>query len=308
MARDLKTGLSKTRRSLKSRLSRWLGKRGELSEEFWADWEAALIEVDLGVDVTLELLEEARAEMDREKEPTPEKVKEKLARDLTALLARNTRPLPPPPPPSAGPVTIMMTGVNGTGKTTATAKLARKLSAGGSRVLLAACDTYRAAAIEQLKIWGERLSLEVVSHRYGGDPAAVAFDALQAAAARKCDYCLLDTAGRLHTRTPLMEELAKIVRVLKKLRPDGPDETYLCLDATFGQNGLVQARSFSEHLPLTGVVLSKLDGTARGGIVVAIERELNLPVVALGVGESADDLLEFDPAAFVRALLQDSEL
>ena len=307
MAQDLKTGLSKTRRSIRGRLARWLGKRGELSEEFWDDWEAALIEVDLGVGVTVELLEAVRAEMDREKSPTSEKVKAALARDLTALLSRNNRSLPPPPEPSAGPVIIMMTGVNGVGKTTSIAKLAQKFSKAGSRVILAAGDTYRAAAIEQLKIWGDRLSVDVISHHYGSDPAAVAFDALQAAVARKCDYLILDTAGRLHTRAPLMEELAKIVRVIKKLRPEGPDEIYLCLDATFGQNGLVQARSFAEHLPLTGVVLSKLDGTARGGIVVSIDRELNLPVVALGVGESADDLLEFDPAAFVEALLQGAE-
>ncbi len=308
MAKDLKTGLSKTRRTLKGRLSRWLGKKGKLSEEFWADWEAALIEVDLGVEVTLDLLEKARADLEKEKDPSPEKVRTGLARELTALLSANTRSLPSPPPPGGPPVTIMMTGVNGTGKTTSIAKLAKKLGEGGSRVLLAACDTYRAAAIEQLQIWGGRLGLEVISHQYGGDPAAVAFDALTAAIARKYDYLVLDTAGRLHTRGPLMEELAKIVRVLKKLQPAGPDETYLCLDATFGQNGLVQARSFSDHLPLTGVILTKLDGTARGGIVVAIERELKLPVVALGVGETADDLVEFDPAAFVQALLQGPEL
>ncbi len=307
MSKDLKTGLSKTRRTLKGRLSRWLDKKEKLSEEFWDDWEAALIEVDLGVETTRELLEKVRAEIGKEKEPTPESVRERLAGELTALLAENARPLPGPPPPGTGPVVIMMTGVNGTGKTTTIAKLAARLSAGGSRVLLAACDTYRAAAIEQLEIWAERLSVEVVRHRYGGDPAAVAFDALQAAAARNHDYLILDTAGRLHTRGPLMEELAKIVRVLKKTRESAPEETYLCLDATFGRNGLAQAESFASVLPLTGVILAKLDGTARGGTVVSIQRELGLPVVALGVGESVEDLVEFDPAAFVQALLQPLE-
>ncbi len=307
MSKDLKTGLSKTRRTLKGRLSRWLGKKGRLSEDFWDDWEAALIEVDLGVDTTLELLEKVRGEVEKEKEPSPEAVRERLAGELTALLSENARPLPGPPPPGTGPVVIMMTGVNGTGKTTSIAKLAAKLGAGGSRVLLAACDTYRAAAIEQLEIWAERLSVEVIRHQYGGDPAAVAFDALQAAAAREYDYLILDTAGRLHTRGPLMEELAKIVRVLKKTRETAPEEAYLCLDATFGRNGLAQAESFASVLPLTGVFLTKLDGTARGGTVVSIQRELGLPVVALGVGESIEDLIEFDPAAFVQALLRISE-
>ena len=304
MPEDLKTGLSKTRRALKGRLSRWLGKKGRLSEDFWDDWEAALIEVDLGVETTLELLEKVRGESEREKDPTPESVRERLAGELTALLAEHSRPLPAPPPPGTGPVVIMMTGVNGTGKTTTIAKLAKKLAAGGSRVLLAACDTYRAAAIEQLEIWAERLSLEVVRHQYGGDPAAVAFDALQAAAARSCDYLILDTAGRLHTQGPLMEELAKIVRVLRKTRESAPEEAYLCLDATFGRNGLAQAESFATVLPLTGVILTKLDGTARGGTVVSIQRELGLPVVALGIGETPDDLAEFDPEEFVKALLQ----
>jgi fused signal recognition particle receptor len=304
MARDLQTGLSKTRRSLKSRLSRWLGMKGKLPEEFWADWEAALIEVDLGVETTLELLEKVRPETEKAKDPSPEMVRDRLAEELTSRLSLNPRLLPPRPLPGSGPAVIMMTGVNGTGKTTTIAKLAKRLSADGSSVLLAACDTYRAAAIEQLQIWGERLSLEVIRQRYGGDPAAVAFDALSAALARKYDYLILDTAGRLHTRTSLMEELAKIVRVLDKIRESAPDEAYLCLDATFGRNALAQAKGFASVLPLTGVILTKLDGTARGGTVVSIQRELNLPVVALGVGETADDLVEFAAAAFVEALLR----
>jgi len=308
MSRNLQSGLSKTRRSLKSRLSRWLGKEDKLSEEFWADWEAALIGVDLGVETTLELLDKVRAAVEREKAATPESVRDRLAGELTALLSSHPRPLPSPPVPGTGPMVVIMAGVNGTGKTTTIAKLAKRFSRGGSRVLLAACDTYRPAAIEQLKIWGDRLSLEVISHRYGGDPAAVAYDALSAARARNYDYLILDTAGRLHTRTPLMEELGKIVRVLGKIRPAAPEEAYLCLDATFGRNGLAQAESFASVLPLTGVILTKLDGTARGGTVVSIYRELGLPVVALGLGESADDLVEFNASEFVEALLQDPEL
>lgn len=304
MAQDLQTGLTKTRRSLKSRLSRWLGKKGRLPEEFWADWESALIEVDLGAETALELLEKVRAASERSGEADPESVRTRLADELTALLSANLRPLPPPPAAADRPTVIMVTGVNGTGKTTTIAKLAKRLSAGGSRVLLGACDTYRAAAIEQLQAWADRLSLEVIRHRYGGDPAAVAFDARAAAAARGYDYLILDTAGRLHTRTPLMEELAKIVRVLRKTRESAPEEAYLVLDATFGRNSLAQAQGFAAVLPLTGVILTKLDGTARGGAVVSIRRELDLPVVALGVGETADDLVEFDPAAFVEALLR----
>ncbi len=307
MGKDLQTGLSRTRRSLKSRLSRWLGKKGRLPEEFWADWEAALIEVDLGVETTLELLEKVRAESERDGGATPESVRTRLAEELTARLSDCSRPLPSPPPPGSPPSVIMVAGVNGTGKTTTIAKLAKKLTDGGSRVLLAACDTYRPAAIEQLQAWAGRLSLEVIRHRYGGDPAAVAFDARAAAAARGSDYLILDTAGRLHTRTPLMEELAKIVRVVKKVQPSAPDEAYLVLDATFGRNALAQAQGFASVLPLTGVILTKLDGTARGGTVVSIRRELGLPVVALGVGETVDDLVEFSPTAFVEALLRGPE-
>ena len=303
MSKTIKSGLGKTRHSLKNRLSRWLGWSGKLDDDFWDDWEEALIEVDLGVETTLELLDTLRDGIGNKKEATPATVKERLGEELVSILGSNAGSLPRKSKDRVNPIVIMVVGVNGTGKTTTIAKLARKLSADGSRIMLAACDTFRAAAIEQLQIWGERLGVEVVSQQYGGDPAAVAFDSLKAAIARSCDYLIIDTAGRLHTRTTLMDELSKIVRVLRKIDPAVPDEVYLCLDATFGRNGVVQAEKFAEVLPLTGILLTKLDGTARGGIVVSIQKDLALPVVALGVGEDAADLIEFDPVAFVEGLL-----
>lgn len=303
MAKTLKSGLGKTHRALKNRISRWLGWSGKLDDDFWEDWEAALIEVDLGVETTLGLLDTVREKIGNCKEDAPEKVKRRLGEDLISILGRNVGSLPGRSKDRETPIIIMVVGVNGTGKTTTIAKLAKKLSKDGSRVMLAACDTFRAAAIEQLEIWGERLGAEVISQQYGGDPAAVAFDAILAASARRCDYLIIDTAGRIHTNTTLMDELAKIVRVLRKIDPAAPDEVYLCLDATFGRNGVVQAAKFAEVLPLTGVLLTKLDGTARGGVVVSIQKELGLPVVALGVGEDSSDLIEFDPVAFVDGLL-----
>lgn len=303
MTKTIKTGLGKTRHSLKKRLSRWLGWSGQLDDDFWDDWEEALIEVDLGVETTLELLDIVREGIRNREEATPAIVKERLGEELISIMGSNSGSLPEKSKERGSPIVIMVVGVNGTGKTTTIAKLAKKLSADGSRVMLAACDTFRAAAIEQLEIWGERLGVEVVSQQYGGDPAAVAFDALKAASARRCDYLIIDTAGRLHTRTTLMDELSKIVRVLRKIDPGAPDEVYLCLDATFGRNGVVQAEKFAELLPLTGVLLTKLDGTARGGIVISIQKELSIPVVALGVGEDSSDLIEFDPVAFVDGLL-----
>lgn len=303
MTKTIKFSLDKTRNSLKKRLSRWLTWTGKLEDDFWEAWEGALIEVDLGVETTIELLEPVRASLKNRKEETPENVKLKLKEKLISILKENVAFLPVKPTDDAKPVIIMVVGVNGTGKTTTIAKLVKRLSSDGSRVLIAACDTFRAAAIEQLEIWAARMGTEVISQQYGGDPAAVAFDAVRAAAARKYDYLIVDTAGRLHTSSTLMEELAKIVRVIKKIKPGGPDEVYLCLDATFGRNGVVQAGKFAEVLPLTGVILTKLDGTARGGIVVSIQKELKLPVVALGVGEDSSDLLEFDPRAFVEGLL-----
>jgi fused signal recognition particle receptor len=200
------------------------------------------------------------------------------------------------------PTVILLAGVNGTGKTTSTAKLAHLLKGQGNTVLLAACDTFRAAAIEQLKIWGDRVDCEVIAGQYGADSAALAFDALQAAINRKVDYLLIDTAGRLHTKKNLMEEMKKMHRSLQKILPITPHETLLVLDATTGSNALNQARQFHDALGVTGLIVTKLDGTAKGGIVVAIARELKIPVKFIGLGEQVDDLQPFDPKNFAEAL------
>ena len=300
--KKLKTALKKSRTSIRGRLSRWLGKKGPFNDEFWEDWESALIQVDLGVDTVESLLDELKIEARNKNVRDPKKISEKLEGSLIRILSS-------PPAFRFGrdesPEAIMIVGVNGTGKTNTIAKLARRFQNEGKKVMLAAADTFRAAAIEQLGVWSKRLGAEIIRQDYGSDPAAVAYDALAAAQARDHDYLIIDTAGRIHTRADLMEELKKIFRVLEKSRPQSPPRILLVLDASIGQNGLVQAKKFSEELPLAGVILTKLDGTARGGIVVAVASQLKLPVVALGVGEGPDDLIEFEPRAFVEALLEE---
>jgi fused signal recognition particle receptor len=206
------------------------------------------------------------------------------------------------PVPLQRPTVILLAGVNGTGKTTSTAKLAHLLKEQGNTVLLAACDTFRAAAIEQLKIWAGRVGCDIVAGQYGADSAAIAFDALEAAVKRNADYLLIDTAGRLHTKANLMEEMKKMRRVLQKRLPDAPHEVLLVLDGTTGSNALHQAREFHKTLGVTGLIVTKLDGTAKGGIVVAIARELKIPVKFIGLGEQVDDLQPFDPKSFAAAL------
>jgi fused signal recognition particle receptor len=221
---------------------------------------------------------------------------------LNLYAPRDTAPWPRVPGPGV-PAVILVVGVNGTGKTTSIAKLARRFSSRGARVLLAAGDTFRAAAIEQLEMWAGRIGVPVVAHKAGADPSAVVYDALDAALARGIDVVIVDTAGRLHTKVNLMDELAKIRRTIAKRIPDAQPEVLFVLDATTGQNGLTQAKAFHEAAGLTGVVLAKLDSTARGGIAFAIEDALKVPVLFIGVGEKMDDLLDFDPNAFVEALL-----
>jgi fused signal recognition particle receptor len=223
-----------------------------------------------------------------------------MKEELLAII--NSANTPPVEKEEGTPEVILVVGVNGTGKTTTIGKLAQALRSDGKTVLLCAADTFRAAAIEQLEIWGDRTGVEVISTKPGGDPAAVLFDALQAASARHTDYVIVDTAGRLHTKTNLMEELAKMRRTAQRIIPGAPHETLLVLDATTGQNGLQQARLFTESAAVTGIVLTKLDGTAKGGVVVAICRELGLPVRYVGVGEKAGDLLRFNPKDFVDSL------
>lgn len=274
---------------------------GDLDEESWEDVEATLLAADLGASTTEEVigkLRDALARVDVRSEAQARAVlKEVLVEELKPGLDRSVRALPHADRPSV----VLVVGVNGTGKTTTTGKLARVLVADGRRVLLGAADTFRAAAVEQLKTWGSRVGAEVVAGAEGADPASVAFEAASRGVESGADVVLIDTAGRLHTKTGLMDELGKIKRVVE--RKAGVDEVILVLDATIGQNGLNQAKVFSEVVEVTGVALTKLDGTAKGGIVFAVQQELGVPVKLVGLGEGKDDLAPFEPQAFVDALL-----
>jgi fused signal recognition particle receptor len=254
----------------------------------------------MGVETTERLLGVIRETYKAEGRIERDRLIERLEAELVGELAEDAAPLNVAPQP---PTVILVVGVNGTGKTTTIAKLARILGGDGHKVLFAACDTFRAAAIEQLAIWAERVGAGLIKHQHGADPAAVAFDAVEAALARGVDTLFIDTAGRLHTKVNLMEEIKKIQRTVAKKIPGAPHEVLLVLDATTGQNALQQARLFNEALGLTGLVLTKLDGTAKGGIVMAIQRQFHIPVKFIGVGEGFDDLQPFVPADFARALL-----
>ena len=294
--------LARTRRSWLGRLGGLLG--GGVTPELWESLEEALIGADTGVRTSMEVLGCVRAAGPRDQAH----LRELLAAELVALLEGPAASAPgrlwgPGAEPPEPPAVVLVIGVNGSGKTTAIARLAHAYQQDGQRVILAAGDTFRAAAIDQLREWGERLSVDVVAHRQGGDPAAVAFDTVEAARARGHDLVLVDTAGRLHNKKNLMAELAKIRRVIERQLGRGPDEVLLVLDATTGQNGLEQARAFTEVAEVTSLLLTKLDGSARGGIVFAVASELGLPVRFVGVGQEAGDLAPFDPAGFVSALL-----
>lgn len=299
----LKEGLGKTRKGLMGQLGAIFG-RGAIDEELFEDLEALLIQADAGVEASCELVEQLREEAKqrkiREAEELLPLLKELLKRDLTM----GERELAQAP--SGQPTVVMVVGVNGAGKTTTVGKLAAKEAAEGRRVMLAAADTFRAGASEQLGIWAERAKAQFISHQEGSDPAAVAFDAVQAASSRGTDLVLVDTAGRLQNKVNLMTELEKVKRVIAKAQAGAPHEVLLVLDATTGQNGLSQARLFHQAAGVTGLVLAKLDGTAKGGIVLAIQKELGLPVKYIGVGEGVDDLRPFDPNEFVEALFADA--
>ncbi len=292
-------GVAASRRGFMARL-RGILRGGEADEETWEQVEETLIAGDVGARLSMEVV--ARARSRRGPGGPEESVRAELARLLPAAPAGAWRPSRPDP---AAPAVVLVVGVNGTGKTTSIAKIAARLAAEGDSVILAAADTFRAAAIEQLEAWAARLRLPVVAHKAGADPSAVVFDALDAAHARGADVVIVDTAGRLHTRHNLMEELAKIRRTIDKRLPGVAPEVLFVLDATTGQNGLAQAKAFHDAAPLTGIVLTKLDSTAKGGIVFAIEQALGIPVVFAGVGERVTDLVDFDPAAFVEALFEE---
>jgi fused signal recognition particle receptor len=297
----MKQAVTRTRENLSERIEEVVSFRKEIDRETLDELEATLIAADLGSATTGEVLRALREKVDRKQIGNSDELKRVLKDELLAILARaSLEPVKAVEPPEV----IVVVGVNGTGKTTTIGKLANALRAQGKTVLLAAADTFRAAAIEQLEVWGDRTGTEVIKTRPGGDPSAVLYDALQAAKARGTDYVIVDTAGRLHTKSNLMEELLKMRRTSQRFIPGSPHEVLLVMDATTGQNGLQQARLFTESAGVTGIVLTKLDGTAKGGIVVAISRELGLPVRYVGVGEKQTDLLPFDARQFVDSLFE----
>jgi fused signal recognition particle receptor len=295
----LKRGLFMTHEEILEKVGAALEGRATVDEETLEFLEEALISADLGVETSLELIDRLRADVRPGQAADVLKLRERLVDEMSILLLD----APQPPPRAEGPRVTLVVGVNGVGKTTSVAKLAQRGLDDGERVLLAAADTFRAAAIEQLELWGERLGVGVVRTAAGGDPAAVVFDALQAAKARRTDHLIVDTAGRLHTKEHLMQELGKIGRVIDREAAGWQQRTLLVLDATTGQNAIAQARTFAQVVPVDGVLLAKLDGTAKGGMAVAVARELRLPVLYLGVGEAAGDLVEFRPREFAAALL-----
>ncbi len=295
----LRDGLRKTRENLHSHLQA-VFTGAPLDEARLEALEEALLASDLGPAVTTAIMQSARTDFRRQGATTPEAMQALLAGRIADLLAVEAAA---PSYPSAGPRVALFVGTNGSGKTTTIAKLAKRHRDAGDSVLLAAADTFRAAAIEQLQIWGKRIGAEVIAHQPGADPAAVVFDACKAAATRGVACLLIDTAGRLHTKRNLMEELKKIRRVIAREIPGAPHETLLVLDATTGLNALAQAREFHQAVTLTGLIVTKLDGTAKGGSVVAIAQELRLPVRYVGVGEAPEDLQPFEARAFASALL-----
>lgn len=300
-----KEGLTKTRESFKTKLQNFIWLDNEITPEFWVDLEDTLIQADLGGEATMQIVDALRARADAERLVNPKKIQALLKEELVKVLNDAGQTAPTRGVWQAKPHVILMVGVNGAGKTTSIGKLAKYFRDQNKRVLLAAGDTFRAAAIEQLQVWGERVKVNVIAHQQGADPGAVAFDAYQSAAANNADVLMIDTAGRLQSKTNLMKELEKIARVLQKGDSTAPHETLLVLDAVTGQNGLNQAREFQKAAPLTGIVLAKLDGTAKGGIVFAIAKELKLPIKYIGTGEGIDDIAEFNAQEFVNDLFED---
>ncbi|MGA8531138.1 MAG: signal recognition particle-docking protein FtsY [Acidobacteriaceae bacterium] len=297
----MREAVSRTRDNLGERIDSVLAMTRTVDESALEELEMSLIASDIGVTTAAEITSNLRERAKRQQIRDGAELKELLKEQIRLMLDENTRPAAAVVGP---PEVIMMVGVNGTGKTTTTGKLAAFYRAQGKTALLCAADTFRAAAIEQLEVWGERSGVEMIRTKQGGDPSAVLFDALTAAKARQTDVVIVDTAGRLHTKTGLMAELDKMRRTAQRIIPDAPHEVLLVLDATTGQNGLQQARQFTESAGVTGIVLTKLDGTAKGGIAVAIAREMKLPVRFVGVGEQLEDLLPFDSTAFANSLLE----
>ena len=292
--------LARTRQVAFGRVATLFGAT-EITPELWEDLEAALIQADVGVATTTALLEQLRARVTREGIVRADQLREALKDVLRAMVSL---PVPPSALDTARPAVVLIVGTNGSGKTTSIAKLAAFYKRSGRSVLLAAADTFRAAAGDQLDIWAGRAGVELIGGQPGADPGSIAFDAVQAARARGIDVVLVDTAGRLHTKYNLMQELTKVRNVIGKALPGAPHATYLVLDGTTGQNALAQARQFKEAVEVTGVIVTKLDGTAKGGMVFAVAHDLALPVRYIGTGEKIDDLAPFDAAAFVDSLFE----
>jgi fused signal recognition particle receptor len=297
----LKSGVQKTRAGLVERLEDMLQGAKVIDADLLDELESTLIGADIGVRTTEEILDRIRERVDRKLVGDAAELEGLIREHLLEILQSSERPMPRVAEP---PAVILVVGVNGSGKTTTIGKLAQRFRGEQRSVLLCAADTFRAAAIEQLEVWGQRTNTDVIRQKQGADPSAVLFDALQSARARKTDYVIVDTAGRLQNKANLMAELEKMRRTAGRVIPDAPHEVLLVLDATTGQNGLEQARKFTETSGVTGIVLTKLDGTAKGGIVIAIARELNIPIRYVGIGEKVDDLLPFDPEKFIASLFE----
>ena len=298
---QLEQGLEKTRRGVFLEITR-LFDRGVLDDDLYEELEMLLIQADVGWDVSQKLVSELRQRVDRDRVVDPLTAREILREEMIQLLEGSMRNRTVKILQRGVPFVIMVVGVNGVGKTTSIAKLAAYHQGFGRSVVVAAGDTFRAAAIDQLKIWGERLDVPVIAHPQGGDPGAVVFDAMRAAHARNADVLILDTAGRLHTKHNLMAELGKLRSIVQKTVPDAPQETILVIDATTGQNGLVQAKQFSASVAISDILIAKLDGTAKGGIAFAVAKELGTPISYVGTGEKATDLAEFRPETYVDSL------
>lgn len=298
----LKQGLEKTRKSFTEKIEQLVTGYAKIDDEFLDDLEAVLLSADVGVQTTNKLMADIRAGIKNKEIESPEQLQPFLQERIKAILENG---LAETQLAEEAPTVIIVVGVNGVGKTTTIGKLGQFYHEQGKKVLFAAGDTFRAAAIDQLDIWATRIGAEVIKHSEGSDPAAVAYDAVQAAKARKSDVVIIDTAGRLHTKANLMEELKKIRRVVSREIPEAPHETLLVLDATTGQNAINQAKIFGDAVQLSGVVLTKLDGTAKGGVVIAVKAELGIPVKWIGVGEGVNDLRPFTPQEFSEALFAD---
>jgi fused signal recognition particle receptor len=292
----LSDGLRKTRENFVDRVSFALKAAGRIDDDLYDELEDILIGADLGPDTAIQILEQLRTRVTREKIHSSEGIIQLLKEELENLLSFA------PVEPKSRPRIILVVGVNGTGKTTSVGKLAHLFSHQGQKVILGAADTFRAAAIEQLSTWAERSQVDIVRHATGADPSAVVFDTVKAAMSRNADIALLDTAGRLHNKNNLMQELEKMRRTVAKARPEGSIETWLVLDASTGQNAIRQAEEFSKVTPLTGIILTKVDGSAKGGVIFGICNQLKVPVVYIGVGEAIEDLQAFNAAHFVAAL------